>query len=118
MMNTMNIKHVCPLCNHDCKTSQRLKSHMGRKTPCVKQTEKLEDSLKKLKLQPEIIMCQYCKKNIVRKDNMARHLINCKQKISLDSKTCIINTSQDYQVSNDSTKVSHSPPSKVNMMIT
>jgi hypothetical protein len=100
----MNEKYQCPLCNHNCKSSQRLKSHLKRKNPCVTQSILLGDNSRNdlpkkinLQLEPDTTMCKYCKKNITRKDNMTRHLMTCKYKFDSNETKKTVETGHSDQ---------------------
>jgi hypothetical protein len=107
-------RNQCPLCNKNFSRLHRLESHLKRKSPCQrpnytqkspcqrpnytqKLPKKISIGLKDIKLGPDIIICQYCKKKFSSRDNLAKHLkegycrvhfpIDCHQKTNLEDET-------------------------------
>ena len=70
----------CPLCDKNFSRLQRLESHLKRKVSCQKNTypqklpKKISIGSKDIRLGPDVIICQYCKKNFSSKDNLTKHL--------------------------------------------
>jgi hypothetical protein len=76
----MNGENRCPFCNKIFSRSQRLESHLKRKSPCQRPNytkrlpKKISIGSKDIQLGPDIIICQYCKKKFSSKDNLTKHL--------------------------------------------
>ena len=62
--------YTCPKCLHNFSRSNRLQSHLNRKTPCV--------DVSTFKKQPDPVICTYCQIIFATKDNLLAHLKNNK----------------------------------------
>jgi hypothetical protein len=70
----------CPLCKKRFSRQQRLESHLKRKVPCRRSTDsqivprEILIGSKTIRLEPDIVTCQYCQKKFSSKDNLRKHI--------------------------------------------